>query len=649
MDREDIVVIDTETNSLRKPSKVHVICTRTFAGETREFLDVLKNPEPFIEYVKPFPKKVGHNFIQYDLRVALDRLVPSHGITFDSVLDTLVLSRLLNYSIPGGHSLKVWGERFGIKKIGADIEEWEEFDPLMIERCHSDTLINLKILDKYWKYVTDPTWQAAIDVEHFTASVCSDMTENGFPFAKEEAEKHHARISGILKPIDDGIAMAFPPRSSLVREVNPRVTRSGAFNLTDFKWFKGDDLSPFSEGAPFSVIEWEPFNTASPKQVVERLNEAGWKPTEKTKGHTDFLKQRGKRDPEKAAKYAVYGWKISEENLKTLPDTAPEAAKNLGKRIILQSRLSDLEEWLALAEPEGDGWNVHGSFSPIGAWTQRLSHSKPNLANVPVAKRSPKDTEFQRLVNDLNDDMRSLWTARPGFRLLGTDADGIQMRIFAHIVNDKELVHALVEGKKEDETDIHSLHKRKLGDSAKSRDASKTFIYAWLLGAGNGKVAEILETTPAMAKNAVERFVSSYPGLAELKRSQIPRDAKRGYFEGLDGRKVVCDSEHLMLAGYLQNGEAIIMKGACRDWTRELRKLGIPFWLRTWPHDEWQTEVPDDDAIAKIVSDIQIQAIRNQGPILGMNLPLEGTTTIQKNHPPYPDGFIGGYTWRDTH
>src|SRR5690606_36965042 len=107
----------------------------------------------------------------------------------------------------------------------------------------------------------------------------------------------------------------------------------------------------------------------------------------------------------------------------------------------------------------------------------------------------------------------SLWVARPGYRLVGTDADGLQMRIFAHKVNDEELINALIKGTKEDKTDIHSLHQRKLGESCKSRDSAKTFIYAWLLGAGNGKVAEILETTPANAKRAVTSFIESYPGL----------------------------------------------------------------------------------------------------------------------------------------
>src|SRR5690606_27859221 len=126
----------------------------------------------------------------------------------------------------------------------------------------------------------------------------------------------------------------------------------------------------------------------------------------------------------------------------------------------------------------------------------------------------------------------SLWRARPGHRLIGTDADGLQMRIFAHYVNDEELINALIRGSKEDKTDIHSVHERKLGQPCKSRDAAKTFIYAWLLGAGLGKVSEILECSMAEARSAVESFIKSYPLLSWLKKEQIPADASRGYFVG---------------------------------------------------------------------------------------------------------------------
>lgn len=636
--KEKVLVIDTETNALRNPDKIHVICTRDSEGNTYEFRQPLLNPDvarDFQRHLRDYDWFAGHNIIQYDILHVLDRLLPGHCLNLENTLDSLVISRLINYNRPGGHSIQQYGEEFKVKKIGTEIEQWDELDQLMVDRCHSDTQINWLILDKYWRIITDPEWQPSIELEQYTAYACGIMSRNGIGFDRSAAHSLKERLEGLLAPMDAEIAKAFPPRPVPVREVTPRLTKFGTLNRNDFRWTGDSDLSMFN-GGPFTIIRFEEFNTGSPKQVVDRLNEAGWKPTDKTKGHIEALKSKD-TPLDRLEYYKQYGWKISEENLATIPDGAPQAAKSIGRRIVLRSRLSDVEEWLNLVEEDENGEpTVFGDFNPIGAWTHRLSHARPNLANIPVARRSPKDTEFQAMVNDFNDEMRGLFKARNGTRLVGTDADGLQMRIFAHYVNDRELIDALIKGTKEDKTDIHSVHQRKLGDNAKSRDAAKTFIYAWLLGAGTAKVAEILECSTRQAKESVANFIESYPGLKELKNTIIPKDAARGYFIGLDGRKVICNNQHLMLAGYLQNGEAVIMKGACREWQGVLDRERIPYRMVTWPHDEWQTEVPDDDSVCAFVQQTQIQAIRNQAEKLGMNCPLEGSSDW-------------GYTWKDTH
>lgn len=157
-----------------------------------------------------------------------------------------------------------------------------------------------------------------------------------------------------------------------------------------------------------------------------------------------------------------------------------------------------------------------------------------------------------------------------------------------------------------------------------------------MLGAGLDKVAHILHTNNKGAKTAVDNFITGYPGLKILKEQQIPEDAKRGFFYGLDGRLVPVPSEHKVLAGYLQNGESIIMKEACLLWRANLKKEGLPFWQVDFVHDEWQTEVEDDDDIAAHVIDVQVQAIVQTGINLNLNCPLAGEGKQ-------------GYTWMETH
>lgn len=155
------------------------------------------------------------------------------------------------------------------------------------------------------------------------------------------------------------------------------------------------------------------------------------------------------------------------------------------------------------------------------------------------------------------------------------------------------------------------------------------------MGAGLPKIASILGCTVPQAQTAVGNFLRSLPELNKLKSIKIPRDAARGYFIGLDGRKVKCDSEHLMLAGYLQNGESIIMKKATVLWTQKAMKRSIRFRLLDFVHDEWQTECPTEEE-AHAIGKLKCEALEEVGEQLGMFCALEGKYVVGKN-------------WRDTH
>jgi DNA polymerase-1 len=671
-DLDKIVVGDVETDALDGYTKVHCCVFNTMDGTEYVFEEPSRLPwvaRDMRDFLHEYNTVAGHHFIQFDYD-ALQDLLPG-TLTHHKILDTLVMGRLVNYSRPGGHSIAAYGESFGVRKEGKDIKDFSVYTEEMLRRCKSDVVINRRILESQMRFLKDKSWEQAIGIEHFVEWQCRRMRKHGLEFDTEAAKGLYDDLATRLAPIDESLLQAFPPVFKEIKYVTPVRTKSGTLHSKDFRWAAtheytydkskgvvtlGDrvpdrvaDLSDF-DGTPFSLGELIPFNPGSPSQIVTRLNESGWKPTEKTKGHTDFIKNRrffkGTKDEyqQRLHDFQAIGWKVSETNLLTLPDSAPRAARQLAERITIASRVSDVEEWLALVANDG---RLHPYLSGIGAWTQRLAHSKPNSANIPVAKRSPRDTEFVSWVNDINDRMRALFIAPRGYRLLGTDADGIQMRIFAHLVGDERLIQALVSGDKSNGTDIHSVHQRALGSVCKSRDAAKTFIYAFLLGAGISKVAEILECSVNQAKEAVNSFLAFYPGLKELKQERIPRDAERGYFIGLDGRKVICSSEHLMLSGYLQNGEKIIMSYALREWLSKVELLQLPVELLNWVHDEWQTLIPDDNDLAKTVTDIQIQALRDTTDILKLKCPMEGTTSKHAND----DGtiFYGGYSWKETH
>lgn len=640
-------ILDIETNAIDNPDKLWCIVVKDVdTGEVRTWgnasgcLEGLA--EGFLSFSRSVSCWIGHNLIAYDLP-HLARLVP--GFSFDParVIDTLVTARLLNYQVDGGNSLEAWGNRLGFPKT--DFSDFSAFSQQMLDYCINDVLVTEKLYALLRPYISSDQWKRSLRLEHDIAFLCNDLSHNGFGFDLDRAVSLHLAICGQLGELADALRSEFPPKPRLHREIHPRLTASGTLSRVDFRWLDDPcDLSQFN-GGPFSRITWEPFNPGSPKQCVERLWECGWKPYDKTKGHISAerrLSSRHLRGTAAAAAgrtghpasgldggggsvrpgerdldhYKFYGWKVNEANLATLPRDAPEAAKKLVEWLMLDSRRSTLEEWFAAYNQETG--RIHGRFNHIGAWTGRMSHNSPNMANIP-GHGSPYGDEF-----------RSLWKAPEGSYLVGVDADGIQLRVLAHYMNDKDFIAALTKGRKEDGTDAHTLNQRALGDACRDRDTAKTFIYAFLLGAGTAKIAEILGCSGDEARSAVEAFLSYYPGLRGLKDHRIPADAARGYFIGLDGRLVACDSEHLMLAGYLQNGEAVIMKTANLIWRENLRKEGIVFKQVNFVHDEWQVEVNSLTDATK-ASEIMIAAIEEAGAKLKLNCPLAGNAKIGSN------------------
>jgi len=339
------------------------------------------------------------------------------------------------------------------------------------------------------------------------------------------------------------------------------------------------------------------------------------------------------KNKDRGDKFARYGWTLSEANLETLPDDAPPGGKRLAEWLTLEGRRSSLVEWLGHC---GDDNRIHGRFLHLGAWTGRMAHMAPNQANIPSEFHGTPKSAVEEVKHRYDGQFRALWGVEKGNYLVGTDAEGIQLRVLAHLMKSEEYVDAIVSGKKENETDIHNLNKKALGMSHVTRDDAKTFIYAFLLGAGTGKIAQILRVNQREASQCVENFMQSIQGLANLKKKVIPHIAKRGWFKGMDGRKVIVPSEHKTLAGMLQNGESVIMKHSALQWVRQAKAKHIDFKLVTWPHDEWQTEVCGNYATAEELGALQRQSFVDTGEKFNMVCPLAGSTDIGRN-------------WRDTH
>lgn len=125
-DLTKVIVGDVETDALFGYTKVHCCVFNELDGTEYVFEEPTKRPRvanELKEFLHEYTSLAGHNFIGFDYR-ALNHLLPGIIPEHLGIIDTLVISRLVNYPRKGGHSMEKIGEGFGVKKEGVDIKDW---------------------------------------------------------------------------------------------------------------------------------------------------------------------------------------------------------------------------------------------------------------------------------------------------------------------------------------------------------------------------------------------------------------------------------------------------------------------------------------------------------------------------------------------
>jgi DNA polymerase-1 len=651
-----IAVSDIETNKLEGSDKLWLCGGKDLTtGEVYKFEKCHEDPVAKAEAIKWYQSLdyvVGHNFVQFDAP-ELNRLLQPRLIDPHKIIDTLIVSRTLDYdiAIPKGarspHSLDAWGRRLGVYK--GDFHAFEEFSDEMVEYWYGDLDTTEALFKHFKKYIFDPDWKKSLRAEHDLQIELVRTKYYGFAFDSNKAEFLLNSIQVQMNKLEQQFQVDFPPKMLEVNRIKYRLKKDGTEMATVINAKKKYALTTM-DGEDLVCHDWIDFKPGSPKDRIDALWEAGWQPVDKTKTHLKF-ERLNVGDPygtviksmdkafynEKKEHLSKYGWAVTEDNLSTLPEDAPEGAKALAKWLTLEGRRSSLVEWLGQVKEDG---RIHGTIMNIGAWTGRCAHKSPNTANIPSAFHGEAKTAVEEVKKQYDSHLRSCWTVPSGSFLVGTDADGIQLRVLADYLwrhfDADQYAKAIMEGKKENETDIHNVNKKALGLPHATRDMAKTFIYAWLLGAGVAKTAQILKVNQKQATQARDSFVKSIDGLAQLKNRLIPYIAEQGYFTGYDGRKVKIPSAHKALAGMLQSAESILMKHTLIKWTSEARKQGINFKLVGFIHDEYQTEVIGTQEEAEALGKLQAQCMLEVGQELGFKIPTPGSYDVGKN-------------WLDTH
>jgi DNA polymerase I-like protein with 3'-5' exonuclease and polymerase domains len=331
----------------------------------------------------------------------------------------------------------------------------------------------------------------------------------------------------------------------------------------------------------------EVFNPGSRKQIGERLIEKGWKPD----------------------RFTETGQPIVDEG--TLEGLDIPEAKAINEYLMLQKRVAQIESWLKALGSDG---RVHGKVITNGAVTGRMTHMSPNMAQVPNSG-SP-----------YGEDCRDLWIVDKGYKLVGIDASGLELRMLAHYMKDDAYTSEVVSG------DIHTANQKAAG--LETRNQAKTFIYAFLYGAGDAKIGKVVGAGEKEGKELKSRFLQNTPSLKILRENVSSIAKNSGTLPGLDGRRLQVRSDHAALNTLLQSAGAIVMKQAVVLLDESLSKFGIDYKFVANVHDEWQIEV--EEAYADMVGKIGAQSIENAGKVLQMRCPLAGEYKV-------------GNSWKETH
>lgn len=339
-------------------------------------------------------------------------------------------------------------------------------------------------------------------------------------------------------------------------------------------------------GKPLKPII-EPFNPGSRKQIGERLQEKGWKPD----------------------KYTETGQPIVDEG--TLEGLDFPEAKAIAEYLLLQKRIAQIQSWLKAIQPDG---RVRGKVITNGAVTGRMTHHSPNMAQVPSCG-SP-----------YGEDCRDLWIVEKGYKLVGIDASGLELRMLAHYMKDDAYIYEVTQG------DIHTANQKAAG--LETRSQAKTFIYAFLYGAGAAKIGKVVGAGAKEGQKLINSFLENTPKLRTLREDVARISKSSGSLPGLDGRRLYIRSDHAALNTLLQGAGAVVMKQALVILDERLSKLGVDYKFVANVHDEWQIEV--EEAYADMVGKLGVQAIEQAGRVLKMRCPLTGAYKV-------------GNSWKETH
>ena len=298
------------------------------------------------------------------------------------------------------------------------------------------------------------------------------------------------------------------------------------------------------------------------------------------------------------------GLPIVKKTPKGQPSTAEPVLQELAEgydlpRLIMQYRTySKLKSTYTDKLPtlvDAKTGRVHTSYHQAIASTGRLSSSDPNLQNIPIR-------------NELGRAIRASFIAPKGYQLIAADYSQIELRIMAHLSDDRGLLDAF-----SDDLDIHSATAAEVFGvelakvSAEQRRSAKAINFGLIYGMSAFGLAKQLHIARSDAQAYIDRYFARYPGVRQYMDEIRSRAREQGYVETLLGRRLYLPeindrnamrrqaAERVAINAPMQGTAADIIKRAMLNVAQVLADKGLDAHMIMQVHDELVLEVADAD------------------------------------------------------
>lgn len=447
-------------------------------------------------------------------------------------------------------------------------------------------------------------WKDGLNLERDSAIILQKQEENGVCFDTNLAHKLVESLEN-LKAIEEKVIRPYL-KAEIVNmgSVSKIFLKNGSYTASVLNHFPED---PQLVEGEFTRICIEEPSITKRKVVIKQLLSLGWKPTLFTDKGQPKLTEKG----------------LPVESLSLVGDFG----ESLGKYYTYCHRQSQIIGLIGIVRRDG---RVSAGGMSVGTNTFRMTHR--GVVNIP------------RVGSLFGEEMRSLFKAADGKVLVTVDLSGIELRILAHYMKDDEYTNQILDG------DIHLYNAIKSGLLCKSiidsaiiklrRNLAKTFIYAWLYGAGDSKIGSIVGGSSNEGKKLKATFLEQVPALSDLLNRARKYAERNGFIPSLDGRKVFIRSFegrlllHTVLNTLFQSGGSVVAKRFMVLTNDKLESLNIDFKQVLFMHDEISIECNPEDA--ELVGKVMLDSVREAGEYYKMRIRLDGECKIGNN-------------WSETH